>query len=168
MARINKPSRPDIQAPSPPDRLEMRLFAPGMSLLHRAGLGGLACTLRAMEDQFDDGPVPWEVTADSITLLFGVPKNAGPYLERLVSFAFGIRDDGLIRLPGQFEVQASAAVLADMQAGLTLTFLQHGRVRQLAKDPSMVSYDPEGDGIPGVVVQYRKCSGFKHQEGWKE
>ena len=33
----------------------MRLFAPGMSLLHRAGLGGLACTLRAMERQYEAG-----------------------------------------------------------------------------------------------------------------
>src|SRR5207253_4286695 len=57
---------------------------------------------------------------------------------------------------------------ADRQAGLTLTFLQHGKVRQLAKEPTTASYDPEGEGVPGVVVQYRKCSGYKHQDGWEE
>src|SRR5207244_3932960 len=62
----------------------------------------------------------------------------------------------------------SAAVLADLQSGLTLTFLQHGKVRQLAKEPSIVSYDTEGEGLPALIVQYRKCSGFKHQGGWKE
>ena len=77
--------------------------------------------------------------------------------------------DGLIQLPGQFgETDAGPAVLADLQAGLTLTFLQHGKVRKLAKEATTVSYDPEGEGIPGVVVEYRKCSGFKHQAGWQE
>lgn len=160
----------------------MQLFAPGMSLLHRAGLGGLACTLRVMEDLYRDGRLPktklsapfvgdqppWEIEPQSVTLRFGKPENAGEYLKKLFAFAFDIRPDGLIRLPGQFGSEPSAAILADMQAGLTLTFLQHGKVRQLAKEPTAVSYDPEGDGVPGVVVQYRKCSGFKHQHGWEE
>ena len=163
------------------DHLTMTLFAPGMSLLHRAGLGGLACTLKAMERQyragilsasklpapFDDDQPPWEITEQTVTLKFGKPDNAGKYLKKLFEYAFGIRKDGLMILPGQFDNEPSAAVLADLQLGFTLTFLQHGKVRQLAKEPSTVSYDPEGDGAPGVIVQYRKCSGFKHQEGWQ-
>lgn len=171
-----------VARPPAPDHLTMRLFAPGMSLLHRAGLGGLACTLRAMEElhrevrlpktklpgPFKDDRPPWEIEPQSVTLHFGRPENAEEYLKKVFAFAFAIRKDGLIRLPGQFATEPSAAVLADMQAGLTLTFLQHGKVRKLAKDPSVVSYDPEGDGVPGVVVHYRVCSGFKHQEGWAE
>lgn len=157
-----------VTKPPAPDHLTMRLFAPGMSLLHRAGLGGLACTLKAMEDQSRVEPLRSEITPDSITLLFGKPEHAGKYLEQLFSFAFDIRKDGLIRLPGQYDSEPAAAVLADIQAGLTLTFLQHGNVRKLAKEPSTVSYDPEGDGVAGVVVQYRKCSSFKHQVGWKQ
>jgi len=168
--------------PSAPDYLTIKLFAPGMSALHRAGLGGLACTLKAMGQQFKngmlskdklpapfggDGP-PWMIDEHSVTLRFGKPENAGEYLKNLFAFAFGIRKDGLISLPGQYESEPSAAVLADLQAGFTLTFLQHGRVRALAKEPTTVTYDPEGEGIPGVVVQYKKCSGFKHQDGWKE
>ena len=38
-----------IAKPAAPDQLTMTLFAPGMTALHRAGLGGLACTLKAME-----------------------------------------------------------------------------------------------------------------------
>jgi CRISPR-associated protein Cas8a1/Csx13 len=159
----------------------MRLFAPGMSLLHRAGLGGLACTLKAMERRyqagllraeslpapFGDDSRPWDVDEQTVTLRFGKPENAGEYLRKLFAFAFGIRQDGLISLPGQYENEPSAAVLADLQVGLTLTFLQHGRVRALAKDVTTASYDPAGDGIPGVVVEYKKCSGFKHQKGWE-
>jgi CRISPR-associated protein Cas8a1/Csx13 len=159
----------------------MRLFAPGMSVLHRAGLGGLACTLNAMERHyragllraghlpapFDGNKPPWEMDEQTVTLQFGKPHNAGPYLEKLFAFAFQIRNDGLISLPGQYLREPSAAVLADLQAGLTLTFLQHGRVRALAKTVTTASYDPEGTGVPGVVVEYKKCSGFKHQNGWE-
>ena len=87
--------------PPPPDQLKMKLFAPGMSALHRAGLGGLACTLKAMERQYESkllkadklpGPIvndeyPWEITEDSVTLKFGQPEKAKEYLEKLFAFA---------------------------------------------------------------------------------
>jgi CRISPR-associated protein Cas8a1/Csx13 len=165
-----------------PDYLTMRLFAPGMSALHRAGLGGLACTLKAMKREIEngslpksrllgpsaDGSPPWEIDEQTITLRFGKPEMAGKYLERLFEFAFAIRRDGLIWLPGQFETEPAAAVLADLQSGLTLTFLQHGKVRQLAKELSTKNYDVEGEGAPAISVEYRACSGFKHQDGWKD
>lgn len=165
--------------PTAPDHLTMRLFAPGMTALHRAGLGGLACTLKAMEKQhaagllradrlpapFTGDQPPWNIDDQTVTLHFGKPENAGEYLKRLFAFGFQIRN-GLIYLPGQYDAEPSAAVLADLQLGVTLTFLQHGRVRQLAKTPTVASYDPEGEGVPGVVVEYRACSGFKHQAGW--
>lgn len=168
--------------PTAPDHLTMQLFAPGMSALHRAGLGGLACTLKAMERQygegrlaksklpalFVDGAPPWDIDEQSITLRFGKPEKAGVYLQRLFEFAFAIRKDGLIELPGQHSSEPMTPLLADIQSGLTLTFLQHGKVRTLAKEPIAVGYNPESDGIPGVIVEYRKCSYFKHQEGWRE
>ena len=168
--------------PPPPDQLEMKLFAPGMSALHRAGLGGLACTLKAMERQYENkllsadklpGPMvgkeyPWSITEDTVTLKFGKPERASEYLKKLFAFAFQIRD-GVIFLPGQhYDVPSSIAVLADLQAGFTLTFLQHGRVRALAKEPTVAQYDTKGDGTPGVTVEYKKCSYFKHQDGWEE
>ena len=175
MAKVTKPPAPD--------HLTMNLFAPGMSALHRAGLGGLACTLKAMERQLKNGMLakemapatftgdtpPWEFDAQSVTLKFGKPENAKEYLKKLFAFAFGIRSDGLISLPGQYDLEPPAAVLADLQAGFTLmTFLQHGRVRALAKTLTTATYDPESDGVPGVVVQYKACSYFKHQKGWED
>jgi CRISPR-associated protein Cas8a1/Csx13 len=181
MAKVKKLPLSKEKHPAP-SRLEMRLFAPGMSLLHRAGLGGLACTLKKMQQQYEegllseaqlpapfvDGQPPWQIDEQTVTLNFGQPEKAGEYLKKLFAFAFGIRNDGLIFLPGQYTSEPSAAVLADLQSGLTLTFLQHGKVRKLVKEPTTVSYDPEGEGVPGVIVQFRKCSAFKHQDGWQE
>lgn len=164
-----------------PDHLTMDLFAPGMSALHRAGLGGLACTLKAIERQhaggllradklpspLEEGRFPWEIDDRNITLRFSKPENVAKYLEKLFAFAFQIRD-GLIYLPGQYYTEPTTALLAELQLGLTLTFLQHGKVKTLAKEPTVVSYEPDSDGNPGVGVEYRKCSWFKHQNAWKE
>jgi CRISPR-associated protein Cas8a1/Csx13 len=163
-----------------PDHLTMQLFGPGMSAIHRAGLGGLACTLKSLERQFqsgsvpksrfpgpvEDGAPPWSIDEQTVKLRFGKPENAAEYLKRLFAYAFQIRKDGLIFLPGQFSDEPMAAVLADLQSGLTLTFLQHGKVRQLAKEPTVVAYDADGTGIPALAVNYRRCTRFKHQEGW--
>jgi CRISPR-associated protein Cas8a1/Csx13 len=139
-------------------------------------MGGLACTLYSIEQQhefvpksklpapFIDGKPPWEIKKHTITLDFGKAERAGEYLRRLFGFAFAIRKDGLIWIPGQYAGEPSAAVLADLQAGITLTFLQHGNVRRLAKDSTTVLHDSEGDGFPSIEAQYRRCSSYKHQQ----
>ena len=172
-----------VAKPAAPDHLTMTLFAPGMTAMHRAGLGGLACTLQAMESQCEDhllrtnklpGPVadgvyPWDITDDAVTLRFGKPTHARDYLKKLFAFAFSITPSGLIYLPGQHRSKPSSdAILTALQSGFTLTFLQHGRVRALAKDVTSVSYDFAGDGVPSFVLEYKKCSGFKHQGCWEE
>jgi CRISPR-associated protein Cas8a1/Csx13 len=155
------------QQPVGVDRLTMDLFAPGMTAIHRAGLGGLACTLKAMESEFPAGDPPWDVTRNSVTLKFGKAELAGEYLKRLFGFAFRVRGDGLIALAVQSGGDPSAAVLADLQLGVTLTFLQHGKTRRLVKKPTVASYDPDDAGGPGVTVEYRRCEWFKHQDGWQ-
>src|SRR5262249_20921838 len=129
-------------ASSPPKELRMGLFKPGMTLLHRAGLGGLACTLRYIERAFEDftlseddlpgwpwaeGRPPWVIGPTEAVLDFGGPGGVASFLENLFRIAFGLKD-GLMYLPGQYAaVEPNQAVRADLQAGLTLTFLQHGR-----------------------------------------
>ncbi len=166
-------------------QLAMGLYDEGMTALHRAGLGGLACTLKAIERDYgsgqladgelpggpwEDGP-PWEIDERTVVLRFGQPEGAGEFLKRLFAYAFPDpgRGHGLIRLPGQYtSTPPNAAVLADLQSGLLLTFLQHGRVRDLAKDPTQAQHDPDGAGVPGVTVEYRACNSFRHQSGWEE
>jgi len=158
--------------PGAPDRLTMNLFAPGMTPLHRAGLGGLACTLRYIEkayrhDALTDGDVPggpweaerppWEVGDRSVELRFGDPKQARPFLERLFALAFPIKD-GLIGTPGVYPgLTPPLAVRAELQNGLTLTFLQHGKTRNLNKTPTQIEIDPDGDGRAYVRLEYKRC-----------
>jgi hypothetical protein len=168
MAKVTKPPADD--------RLTMELFAPGMSLLHRAGLGGLACTLTVMEYLYRDGrlpktklpapftgdQLPWRIEPQSVTLLFGKPQNAGEYLMKLFAFAFQIQN-GLIYLPGQYgDVTPSVVVLAAIQDGIQNTFLQHG--------PTCGSRDGERtltveiNDTP-MSVTHDVFTSYKHQ-GW--
>ena len=158
------------------DHLTMHLFAPGMSLLHRAGLGGLACTLKVMEQMAKDGLLPkaklpapfldnsgpWEITEDSITLRFGTPESAGDYLKKLFAFAFQIKD-GLIYLPGQYgDVPPSLAVLAALQDGIQNTFLQHGPTCGSRNGERTVTI--EVNDTP-ITVTHDVFTSYKHQ-GW--
>jgi len=161
----------------------MRLYAPGMSVLHRAGLGGLAATLKYIERAYDEGMIdeedlpgwpwqkdqpPWSIKPLEITLDFGQPENAGEYLRRLFRIAFDLKDD-LIFLPGQYaDSPPPLAVRALLQQGMTLTFLQHGRVRKLDKKENTYAYQPDGEAGATIELTFKKCHGYKHQDGWKE
>src|SRR5262249_25898225 len=150
-------------------------------ILHRAGLGGLACSLRYIEwasksdvvltEELPGGPwadskPPWDVTTQSITLRFGEAKRARDFLRRLFSLSFRLKS-GLIYLPGQYgDMPPSLAVRAEIQAGLTLTFLQHGKTRSLAKNSTAYQVDAEGDGLSFITVEYKACDWYKHQDGW--
>ena len=182
---VGKRRRRSTNSIAAPERLVTSLFAPGMSLLHRAGLGGLACTLKCIEREFATGRLrakdvpgapwkkgspPWTIDSHTVTLDFGEPQAAGEYLHRLFEFAFDLKDD-LIYLPGQYMPAGAPGVevRASLQQGSTLTFLQHGRVRVLAKSATTHQYShPDGDDKPPVTFEFRACTGYKHREAWAE
>lgn len=139
---MKKPTANKVsKEPIGPDHLPMSLFAPGMTALHRAGLGGLACTLKFIERAYQQGALsdddvpggpwdkaaaPWEIEADQITLRFGEPELAGDYLRKLFAIGFQIKE-GLIYLPGQYtDLPPTLVARASLQEGIQLTYLQHG------------------------------------------
>ena len=175
-------SSPKPKPSAGPSELVLRLHQPGMTAMHRAGLGGLACTLTALKRAVksrqwsleetpgwpwpsEDEP-PWEITAHSITLKFGEPTAAREYLRRLFAFAFQIKD-GLIYLPGQYRSEPPLEVRAYLQSGLTLTFLQHGQSKTLAKEATVKQYDT-GEGAIPAEIQFRACADYRHQTGWED
>jgi len=160
-----------------PKSLCLNLHEPGMTPMHRAGLGGLACTLAALARAVkakswpqehtpgwpwaaDDQP-PWEITPQSVVLHFGAPTAAQEYLRRLFDYAFQTKD-GLIYLPGQYATEPAFEVRAFLQSGLTLTFLQHGTAKTMAKETTVKQYDVGESPVP-AEIQFRACSAFRHQ-----
>ena len=163
-------------ASSGPVELTLRLNAPGMDSLLRAGIGGLACVLESFENEsskrvklpgapWDDGP-PWEVTKDSIVLKFGKPENAEEYLQRIFDYAFQIKKgEDTIDLPSTYDGKQGSLVRARLQRGLMLTFLQHGQSRKGAKadvDRSVSMNDKQFN------YSVRPLTSFKHQLGYRD
>lgn len=158
--------------------LTLHLHAPGMTALHRAGLGGLASTLSALEANVRDSLTPfpedkcpghpwpnakppWEIQPHQLTLHLGA--DPAGFLQRLFNYAFQLTPDGLIYLPGQTGGKLpDLVVLAAIQEGVLYTFLQHGQTRKISKDTISREYDC-GEKAP-AIVRFRACSGFKHQE----
>lgn len=149
-----------------PSSLTMRLDAPGMTAMHRAGLGGLAATLRVMRRSEGISEDDYQLEPTSLTLNFGTPGNAGVFLKRLFEFAFGI-ESGIIRLPGteNSERKPPREVRARLQQGILLTFLQHGLTRKVAVDEITKQYPWDDKQIP---YQYKECFSYTHQTAWKE
>lgn len=177
MAKASKKSA----SPAPQDIL-LRLDAPGMTPLHRAGLGGLAATLRyadvkrrQIEEDEEDMPeilaplltpeFTWNVESKSIRLNFGSPDNAGRFFEALSKFAFQIQD-GAIYLPGQYRIDQPPhpSRRRMLQKGMTLTFLQHGKTRSLGEEET-ATYEYKGHS---VEYRFKPCSSYVHQDKWKE
>lgn len=154
-----------------PASLVMKLSSPGMTPMHRAGLGGLAATLTAFERLGKELKKPkdfnWNINSTEITLDFGKPENAGKCLEWLFSNAFQIKD-GLIYLPGQYNESSGSVppveVRTRLQQGILLTFLQHGQTRKLGEEQT-ASYNFEDKKIE---YTFKQCFSYTHQTAWKE
>ena len=171
------PTKPARKKPvKGPKELELRLHAPGMNSILRAGLGGLASVLEKLSDEprgvelpgapWKDNQPPWEVSSDRILLKFGEPENAREYLKRLFDFAFQIKEtESLIDLPSTQDEGQSQVVRAKLQQGIMLTFLQHGQSRKGAKQDETKEF--QIDNKP-VSLTFRPLTSYKHQSGYED
>ena len=162
------------------DSLKCDLFAPGMTPLHRAGLGGLVSTLRWIEKSLPDRERPlgrWAIDERSVTFRWE-ETGAESFFDRLFSLAFQIRE-GLIYLPGQYgELAPHIEVRAALHDGLLSSFYGHGKSRGREKtseertyeiDEYVISlsyfpvswYSPQKDGSGDVVKSLKKPAEVK-------
>ncbi len=166
----------------PETQLTLDLFAPGMTMMHRAGLGGLVCSLKAMERDVQNkqymgdtpggkwsaqNPPPWTIDETRVTLNIGKPEDARKWLQALFEYSFQVKDK-LFFLPGQYASTPTMPVRAYLQLGITLTFLQHGLTRKLAKTATEKTYNPDEDPKAEIRYEYKELTSYKHQTGWKD
>jgi len=149
------------------ESLTLDLFAPGMSPLHRAGLGGLATTLNWIEDKVPTDRRPageWSVDDRQVVLKWERPEDAKDFLRRLYELAFQI-DDGLINLPGSYDgATPNPQVLAELQQGMSLTILQFGPNRK-SSGIVVKSFDVDGQTF---TTQHQHLTGYTHQSEWEK
>ena len=141
--------------------LRMGLFDPGMTAMHRAGLGGMAMSLKATKA----GTVPGlgsKVEADAITLTFD--EGDAEALARFVEAAMYC-EGGLVRFAA-FDKQSSADVM-HMNECLLGTLLQHPKMLRpdgAKKAERVLSVD---DGKT-VVFRVKQLTDFVHRYAARE
>lgn len=150
------------------ETLSIDLFAPGMSPLHRAGLGGLATTLQWIDSKVKDDrrpPGEWSIDDRQVELKWPNPEGAKAFLKRLYELAFQIDENGLIHLPGSYGAGIpKLEVLAELQQGMSLTILQFGPNRK-SDGLALKSYEIDSQTI---TIQHQKLTGYTHQSEWEK
>lgn len=152
--------------------LVIGLADPGLTPLLRAGLGGLASSIRAhaiATKQTWPGTV--QIGSGSITVeprAVRIDWGGRPPAETLTAlFEASFRiTNGVIDLPGTYDAVSppSAAIAAALQNGLTRTFLQHGKSRK--KAGALATMTVEVDSKPATFT-VQPFSSFAHQEAAK-
>ncbi|HMU41074.1 MAG TPA: type I-MYXAN CRISPR-associated Cas8a1/Cmx1 [Pseudomonadota bacterium] len=169
----------------PVKSLVIGLFDPGMTPLFRAGLGGLAASLRARmleidptarwprgEDESVEIPVAdgtAVVQSQRICIHFG-PRGPEAFLQDLFEHAFRLRPPHqVIDLPGTYTSNQPVrlGIQVASQDAVTRTFLQHGSTRKPSGSKKPVSTDID-DKIEQVIVQPLKSYVHQKHETWRE
>lgn len=155
--------------------LEIRLSDPGLTPILRAGLGGLAASLRAI--RLEDSPgAEWPsrvpigkgsatVEPRCVTLEWGgapPEETLRPLFER--SFRTGERS-GLIEIPGSWPSgPPTLALSVQAQGALKRTFLQHGKSTTKRGEPRVVTVELDE---AKYAFQYQPYGAFAHQSAWE-
>jgi CRISPR-associated protein Cas8a1/Csx13 len=127
--------------------MTLRLYAPGMTALHKAGLAGLYMTLRAFEEkeQAIEG-LTWQLEPQRVILHWTdeTPKAA---FEELIKRSFRVDDKGFIRFTGlEREREMTFAQRHHLYNALLNSFLQYGKHREKSTKTTL-SYDVGDDKI---------------------
>ncbi len=172
MAAKVKPRSSASRFSAPSGPLVIGLGDPGMTPLLRAGLGGLAASLRAIllrSDPAADWPGPvrigdGEARVEQKRIVIdwrGAPPDE--VLRALFDGCFQVRTPpGVIQLPGTMNPARplDIALASALQGGLKKTFLQHGKTTTKAGASTVVGVEIDGQTMPVNVQPY---SGFIHQ-----
>jgi CRISPR-associated protein Cas8a1/Csx13 len=171
------------------NELRISLGDPGMTALHRAGLGGLWLTLDAIEREPQHHQLHNELLAlggswqkDDVSVTFRWEGDGRAFFQRLIAESFRVTDDGRVWFLGLGHPNDQGDHGLVVQNGMLNTFLQHGPTRNRAARALQravashlkLTYGPlpasesnatrtvEIDGME-LVFSYRAIAGYPHQ-----
>jgi CRISPR-associated protein Cas8a1/Csx13 len=149
--------------------LRIGLFDPGMTALHRVGLGGLWLTLEVIERQHPtikealrEAGGAWTLAPTAVELRW--TGDGAAFFKTLIKEAFRLTDDGRIWFLGLGHPDDQGDHGLTLQDALLGTFLQHGRTR--TADPSTaprgaLTVEIDGETFP---FSYRQVQQYAQQK----
>ncbi len=147
---------------------EIGIVHPGLSPVLRAGLGGLACSIRAytratgqnITEPIIVGPGTIAVESKSIRFFWNGHSPLDTLL-KLFHVSFQIDNNGIIDLPGTYNQKPGIEAISTLQDNLRTTFLQHGKsVQPLG---ARTTHSVEIDDVP-FLFDIQKYSAYNHQK----
>lgn len=150
------------------NELTIDLFGPGMTALHRVGLGGFWMTLRKFER--DGIRVPggnWELTNRCVTLRWN--GNPQTFFASLFKESFKVDKNGLLWFTALGNPMDHPQASVMLHGAILGTFLQHGKTRKA--DPSN---KPTGalsvqiDDKVTLPLKYQKVTQYAHQKAFRD
>jgi CRISPR-associated protein Cas8a1/Csx13 len=143
------------------DGMRLDLFAPGMTLLHRAGLAGLWMTLKQFEERrlrLNAGS--WTLADRSIELHW---TDRAAFFEWLFANSFKLTQSDLIWLTALGDPADNLQQAVIVHNAVLGTFLQHGQTRKAepANRPTGAASFELGDET--LAVHFQRVSSYAHQ-----
>jgi len=127
--------------------MTLRLNAPGMTALHKAGLAGLYMTLSALEEK--EQPIEgltWQLEPQRV-ILHWTDKTPKAAFAELIKRSFRVDDKGFIRFSGlERERKMNFAERHSLYNALLNSFLQYGKHREKSTKTTL-TYDVGDDKI---------------------
>lgn len=140
----------------------LKLNAPGMTSLHKAGLAGLYMTLRAFEEKQETiNGLRWELEPTQVKLIWLDEKPKAAF-EELIQKSFWIDGEGFIRLTGlEIDKPFNIDQKYHLYTGLLNSFLQHGKHNSKGKK-QLLSANID-DEIRLINKEFEPITSFEHQ-----
>lgn len=137
----------------------LKLNAPGMTSLHKAGLAGLYMTLQAFEGKKETiNGLKWELAPTQVKMVWLEEKPKAAF-EELIAKSFWL-ENGFIRLTGLESGKPTIAQSYHLYTALLNSFLQFGPHRQTGNKQNL-SY--EVDDKICWVKDFAPIENFRHQ-----
>ncbi|HMV76440.1 MAG TPA: type I-MYXAN CRISPR-associated Cas8a1/Cmx1 [Leptospiraceae bacterium] len=143
--------------------LKLSLSNPGMSDLHKVGLGGLYMTLKSLDQKKKKiAGLEYTFDATNVTLQFD-DKKLGQALEELIKYSFQIDNQGFIYFPA-LELRGAQPIENKLinQKSLLQTFFQPTLFS--SKTEKAVQMNFSGDDQRPLVVSFQKVLSYSSQQ----
>ncbi|MCC6626828.1 MAG: type I-MYXAN CRISPR-associated Cas8a1/Cmx1 [Chloroflexi bacterium] len=148
--------------------LRIGLFDPGMTMLHRVGLGGLWLTLEAIDRHHPDVKAAlqaaggeWSREATAVELRW--IGDGAAFFETLIRESFRLTDDGRFWFLGLGHPNDHDDRGVTLQDALLNTFLQHGQHRKADASNAQsgaLTIEIDGQSLP---FRFRRVTRYEHQ-----
>jgi CRISPR-associated protein Cas8a1/Csx13 len=147
-------------------KMILRLDDRRLTMLHSAGIAGLAMTLTYLDKLYPQPhqrPAGWQWLLDEVKIELFWTGGDAIALAWLLGESFKIDGDGLISLTGLMPAAMEFSAKLAVHQGIIKSFLQHGASRKSTDSSNAIPIDGKD-----VEISYKNLTSYAHQKFVKD